>query len=441
MALSRLDLLHAIVSQRTFAIDAYHTNTIDKAFANGHYYSDKAPGTVFLVLPFFYLTSKILLSFDQSLDSEQGWFASSWISVATSIGALAAFGAVCLFLWLEGFIPPRCALICTLVIAFGSMMFPYTTMMLSHSVVIGLFAIALWCLRLGHTPKSAIADRKRFNWSDVIAGASCGLAIACEYSAALVSGGIVAAVLSCSLRRTCQMVLGAIPPLMLIPIYNWICLGNPFALPYGYESHFTQMNKGFYGIHLPELDNAFHLLFSRERGLFFWTPFLLLAVPGYFGLYAISRRLFWLCYFVPLIQVIVMSGNFNMKAGLTLGPRYIAPMLALLILPAGIAARKAPWVAVPLAILSVVITGGATLVTAHLPSGFGNPLFNFYMPEFLAGHFTHNLGELIGLKEHWSVAPPLLLVSLGIWYLWYHLADRNMTGCERRGKSQTFSKA
>ena len=48
---SRFDLLRAIVEQHTLQIDAYHENTQDKAHFQGHYYSDKAPGLVFLAVP------------------------------------------------------------------------------------------------------------------------------------------------------------------------------------------------------------------------------------------------------------------------------------------------------------------------------------------------------------------------------------------------------
>jgi hypothetical protein len=49
---SRFDLLRAIIEQHTLRIDAYHDNTEDKAHFAGHDYSDKAPGLVFLALPF-----------------------------------------------------------------------------------------------------------------------------------------------------------------------------------------------------------------------------------------------------------------------------------------------------------------------------------------------------------------------------------------------------
>ena len=42
--LSRYDLVRALVEQGTVQIDSFHENTGDKAFKDGHYYSDKAPG-------------------------------------------------------------------------------------------------------------------------------------------------------------------------------------------------------------------------------------------------------------------------------------------------------------------------------------------------------------------------------------------------------------
>ena len=48
---SRFDLVRAIVEQGTLRIDDFQQNTEDKAFANGHYYSDKAPGLALLAVP------------------------------------------------------------------------------------------------------------------------------------------------------------------------------------------------------------------------------------------------------------------------------------------------------------------------------------------------------------------------------------------------------
>src|SRR6201993_1308275 len=48
---TRFDLVRAVLEQGTFSIDKYHANTGDKAFVDGHYYSDKAPGLSLISIP------------------------------------------------------------------------------------------------------------------------------------------------------------------------------------------------------------------------------------------------------------------------------------------------------------------------------------------------------------------------------------------------------
>jgi hypothetical protein len=431
MAISRLDLLHSIVSDNTLSIDAYQANTLDKAVAHSHYYCDKAPCTAALALPGFYLSSIVLHTMGIPLESKNGWLVSGWICVATSVGLITALGMVCLFLWLSGFVSRRWALISTLAVAFGSMAFPYATMLMSHALVVGLFSIALYCLQLGwhRAALNGPSEDRRLMVRDLVAGTACGMAIASEYSVALVAGGILITVSFSSWRRALYVILGAIPPLLLIPVYDWICLGNPFTLTYSHEAVFTQNEHGFYGIHLPSLNNLFELLLSPRQGLFFWTPFLLLAFVGFPILYAKSRSLFWLCYVVPLIQELIMSGYYTIAAGNLLGSRFLAPILPLLILPASIGATKLPRIAVLLALASVALTGTATVIDAKLPAGDENPFFHFYVPQFLAGNFTYNLGEAIGLKGFLSIAPLLIVVSAGVWFLWRECAPARNETC------------
>ncbi|MBC8501304.1 MAG: glycosyltransferase family 39 protein [DPANN group archaeon] len=52
---SRLDLTRAIVDEGTFKIDTYANNTGDRAYYNGHYYSDKFPGASFLAVPPYFV--------------------------------------------------------------------------------------------------------------------------------------------------------------------------------------------------------------------------------------------------------------------------------------------------------------------------------------------------------------------------------------------------
>src|SRR6058998_2391373 len=75
-AASRLDLLYAVVLDRTLKIDKYHMNTPDTAEWQGHFYSDKAPGTVALALPVFGAATALMTSFGESRVTKVGWLSS-----------------------------------------------------------------------------------------------------------------------------------------------------------------------------------------------------------------------------------------------------------------------------------------------------------------------------------------------------------------------------
>ena len=171
---SRLDLLHALVTHRTVCIDVYHTNTTDKAVFKGHYYSDKAPGTVVAALPASVASLQILKWANIPLDSPKGWLISSWITCACSIALISALGGVALFVWLRAWLsqydvssirqneisPSQAALVTVFAISFGGAPLPYSTMLFSHAMVFGLLAIAIWALRLGlNEQKSALKYR------------------------------------------------------------------------------------------------------------------------------------------------------------------------------------------------------------------------------------------------------------------------------------------
>ena len=50
---SRADLVYALVDEGVLTIDTYHENTGDKAFFEGHYYTDKSLGPSLVALPFY----------------------------------------------------------------------------------------------------------------------------------------------------------------------------------------------------------------------------------------------------------------------------------------------------------------------------------------------------------------------------------------------------
>src|SRR5437764_13531744 len=94
---SRFDLLRAIVERHTLQIDAYADNTQDKAHFRGHYYSDKAPGLVFLAVPFSVVARAGMNAVGVDADSPRGEFVLSYLVTAWAVALPMSLGVVCLF--------------------------------------------------------------------------------------------------------------------------------------------------------------------------------------------------------------------------------------------------------------------------------------------------------------------------------------------------------
>jgi len=433
--LSRLDLLHAVFVHGTLRIDNYD-NTPDKAVFAGHTYSDKAPGTVALALVPFTFAVGLLWVTGVSLDSSSGWLFSSWVACVGSIGVITALGGGVLFAWLSIHAARESALLTTLTVVLGAAPLIYATMLFSHSLVVGCICIAIWALSkgawivlerglppcVGSLPQERGPEPRKQRRYLMLAGFACGWALASEFTAGLIIAGIFFMVLCSGWRSALVFSLAAIPPLLMIPAYSWACFGNPFVLPYSFQGSFPEMKSGLYAIGLPDATTAYRLLFGPTRGLFFWSPFLLMAFVGYPILFKRSQPLFWLTYAVPLLQIAVISGRvWDWQAGPTLGPRYLAPILPLLALPCALGAQRFPKIAISLAIYSIGITTIATLTNACPPGSIHNPLLEMHLPMFIKGEFSPNLGMVLGLPPFASVAVYYGILIAGVGWLWRRL--------------------
>jgi hypothetical protein len=439
-AVSRLDLLHALISRRTLKIDRYQANTPDKSWKNGHFYSDKAPGTVVLALPSFYAAAVFLRLVGVSPESEVGWLATSWVASAASNGLLAACGAAAAFAWLQRWVSSRSALLSTLAIFLGAAPLPYATMMFSHTLVVGLIAIALWAVvsqadREVWSVQCGFRAWVKANRWNLLAGHAYGWALASEYTAGLAVLGLFVFLFLRSWRRAIPFSIVALPPLLLIPAYSFACFGTPLTLSYSLSESFPAMKEGLYAIKWPHPGNAANLLFMPTRGLFFWSPFLVMAFFGFRELAGRSPRAFWLAYAVPALQITVISGRtWDWQAGPTLGPRYLAPVLPFLALPCALGNQRFPKLGMALAVYSIGITMLATLTSACPDPSIYNPLLDLDIPLFLRGQFSPNLGTVLGLPPFLSVALFSGTLLVGIVWLWKQLPLTNgasvLKGCQ-----------
>jgi len=303
--------------------------------------------------------------------------------------------------------------------------------MFSHSLVVGFIAISLWAIgKQGEcgvrSAECAFVPWLKANRWDLLAGHACGWALASEYTAGIVMVGPFLWLVSIDSRRAIAFCLAAVPPLLLIPAYSWACFRNPFILPYSLQASFPPMMEGLYAIKWPDPQTAYNLLLTPTRGLFFWTPFLWMAGCGYWRLTQFCKRLFWLTYAVPVVQIIVISGRtWDWQAGPTLGPRYLAPILPLFALPCSLGVQRFPKLGVALATYSILITTVATLTDACPEGWIFNPLTELHIPKLLKGEFSPNLGMALGLPPYASVALFYAILIGGIWWIWRRLPKEN----------------
>jgi hypothetical protein len=254
---------------------------------------------------------------------------------------------------------------------------------------------------------------------DILAGFCCGLAIASEYSSGLIVVGLFVWLLATNRHRAFAFAVAALAPLMLIPLYSWACFGSPFVLAYSYQASFPEMQWGIYAIQWPDPVTAWNLLIPPTRGLFFWTPFLLMAGLGYYFIAVKRHGLFLLTYMVPLLHVVVISGRtWDWQAGFAFGPRLLAPMLPLLALPCALGARQWPKLGLTLAAYSILVTTLATLTDANPSTNYYNPLTQMHLPLFLKGEISVNLMTALGMSPFRSVGLYYTVVFLGILCLW-----------------------
>lgn len=149
-----------------------------------------------------------------------------------------------------------------------------------------------------------------------------------------------------------------------IGLYNAARFGSPLTTGYGFET-----GEGFT---TPLLTGLFGLTLSPFRGLFWYSPALLLAFPGGLVLWRRNGRLAALLLAICGAQVILFALWSSWEGGVVWGPRFllpIVPLLALLAAPLVEAAwtQRILWAGVGgLGLLSLAISLLGTLVDINV---------------------------------------------------------------------------
>jgi hypothetical protein len=470
---SRLDLVHAIVDGHTVRIDRYHWNTWDKAVYRGHFYSDKAPGTAVLGAAVYAAfvgarQTPVLGGAISALERNsawniaialgktdtqaqpaakgrnlggcqrsgvagnvqyipwgnrlvkpfQDWALSKYVVTAGVDGFLSAL-IVAFFFWFLGFFTMRGLYrwLLTGLYAVATVALPYSTVFYSHQLAAGsLFAaFALMYLR---------ARQMVGRWAAPVAGFLLGFAFFTEYTVLLVILLIGLYSLWLLRRRPAEIGLlclaGAVPLAALLA-YNYACFGSPFDTGYTHDFCWSSAQAaGFAGFTYPKVGPLFDLTFGSFRGLFYMSPFLLLAAPGALVMARKGFRLeALLCLAIGVLFILAISAYWGWNGGRVDGPRYLVPIVPFLTFPVifyldKLRVGSLGWV-LPLvagawsfAITWILFLGGSEFPTSWLR----DPIVQYSLPALQRNEIASNAGFFLGLAGWQSLLPLLLLLVL-----------------------------
>ncbi len=453
---TRLALTYAIVEEGSLSIDSYHDSrampylwTNDKAFFNGHFYCDKSPALSFAATPFYALLwhAKMNCGIGSNLPHGRWVYWTCYLLRVLTVSLPAALLGVLLWAIARRLgVSSRLAAFLSIGLLWGTMLGSYATLFYPYLPSACCLTAAYYLLlnlrlkSLGNniSPVSSNAPLPPPKWRLFWIGLLVGCAWFLEFVSGLAGLGLSVYALW-TFRRTpfvlWRYIAGGLIPVGLFYAYAWSIFGE-FAIPYKYEfdTFFReQMSQGFNGIHWPRLSVLYYITIHPYRGLFFFSPLLLLALPGLTAL--CSRRPetpfrpdLWLAVFVIAGYFAFASGYYMWWGGQAAGARNLCPAISFFVIPLALfLSCKVKWRESVFGILLILSLALSFMITAQNPQmitmvpeekllevqisdNLPSPALNYAYPKFLEGYVADNLcSEWLGVQAGWSLMPLAIL--------------------------------
>jgi hypothetical protein len=386
---SRLMLTYALVERGTVSIDGFEDQTRDRARVGAHYYSDKLPGLSVLAIP-PYWSAKRLLGLPDHPRFKPGfthWQCDYWASLGTVGLATAFIGSLLTSVAGAMGCGPRRAALIGLAYGLATPAFAYATMPYGHQVSAAcLFSalVLLWRARVGSR------NLVRASAAGFLAALAAAVELQVAPLAVILGAYCLTLVILGKMPRAAiaAFVAMAAVPVLGIVVYNWIAFGSPWEMGYFHEDlqqfQLVHNAKNRLGLLNPDWSRARPLLWGGYRGLFFYAPILMLAIPGWIVL-AVRRQweLLLLTVAVCAAMFLVNLSYPEWTGGWSTGPRLLVPMIPFAMIPvAAVMGIKSRWVAA--AAIGLALWGGIVVL---MFVGVGGRLPNLLNDRELADPF------------------------------------------------------
>lgn len=412
--LSHFQRVVAVAETGTFAIDTLLQRLgdhYDKAAADGHFYSNKAPGLALAALPVYRLL-RLFLPPPRSGTSDPIFYLLRLLTVSlVSLVALWRFAARA-----EESLGAQAAPAITLAVGFGTPFLFYARSFFSHAWTAGLLFLAWDLLRKGEQRES----KSSVPFWPASAGFLASWAAISEYPAALILGLLA---LRSAIDRRWKAPLffaaGAVVPIALLLWYNAVCFGSPWTLSSAREAsaELSELaSQGVFGVGAPSGRVAAAYLFHPARGLLLYSPFWLWLIPGFVKWWR-SRRRRGDCLFVlasTALFFLALTGYPNWHGGSSLGCRYLLPVLFLAGLGIGPAldSARSRGIFMVAVVFSVANHFVASLSWPHFPLELSWPVATGSYWFLARGWVAENLATAAGLGVFPSLLVPLITLAV-----------------------------
>ena len=378
---TRWALSRQLFDSASIIIDPYIQYTNDRAFSNNHYYCDKAVLTSIAAAIPYGITKAIANLTEFEIPP------SACRYIAERLSAGISFILLMLFMLKELQRSKKPLLLPLIALGAGSILLPYSTLLYGH-VPAAFFLFISYCCQ----------GREKYLQADIFGA----LAAAIEFPVILPFLILVAYRGGKYWNPLRILQFAGITTLAFMPqfLHNWIAFGSPLTMGYSLETAeaFEGMSRGLFGFTLPSLKAIYLLLLSPERGLFFYMPWTVLGIAGFFH----GKRLISVLKKNPLplmiiTYVILFSAYYMPTGGWAFGPRHLIPIIPLFAI--GLAkfvsiSRKHQFMAAVLVLPSILIALIGTFGEIHQPvHPFENPV---PLPQW-------NIGLSMMLDDHHSL--------------------------------------
>ena len=330
---SRLDLVKAIVEEKSFTIDTYQEGqleTIDKAYVNGHYYSDKAPAASLLGALVYFPIYELIR---QPLSTELFIMLITALAISIPSAILAPLlYSLALRIVKEKWI----ALSITLCISLGTPIFVYAGAFYGHSLA-AVLAFSIFFLWMEVNQFNTHVTPGRL----LLSGFLIGFMVLTEYPTLIIAliliGYMIWVIRSKEISWDWKTVgwffAGGAIPLIIFMFYNWISFGSPLEVGYANENlpEFQAVHsEGIMGIGWPRPETLLYMTIHPMQGIFLQSPVLLLSIIG--GWTMLRQEKKWRTEFVVvtsmiLIYFLAISGLKIWWGGDAFTVRHLIPVL------------------------------------------------------------------------------------------------------------------